>query len=69
MIQGWIDAGRLARVDPGHLIFMIWATTQHYADFAVQVQALTGKTLADPAFFEQTVANVQAVMLRGVAPA
>jgi TetR/AcrR family transcriptional regulator len=67
VIQGWIDAGRLAKVDPEHLIFMIWATTQHYADFAVQVQALTGKTLADPAFFEQTVANVQALVLRGVA--
>ena len=47
---------------------MIWATTQHYADFAVQVQALTGKTLADPAFFEQAVANVQAVVLGGVGP-
>ena len=68
VIHGWIDAGRLAKVDPEHLIFMIWATTQHYADFAVQVQALTGKTLADPAFFEQTVANVQAVVLRGVGP-
>lgn len=66
VIQGWIDAGRLAPIGPEHLIFMIWATTQHYADFAVQVQALTGKTLADPAFFEQTVANVQAVVLRGV---
>ncbi|MEP7102841.1 MAG: HTH-type transcriptional regulator RutR [Burkholderiales bacterium] len=66
VIQGWIDAGRLAKVDPEHLIFMIWATTQHYADFAVQVQALTGKTLADPAFFEQTVANVQALVLSGV---
>ena len=66
VIQEWIDAGRLAKVDPMHLIFMVWATTQHYADFAVQVQALTGKTLADPVFFEQTVANVQAVVLRGV---
>ena len=66
VIQGWIDAGRLAKVDPQHLIFMIWATTQHYADFAVQVQALTGKTLADPVFFERTVANVQAVVLGGV---
>ncbi len=66
VMQGWIDAGRLAKVDPAHLIFMIWAMTQHYADFAVQVQALTGKTLADPAFFEETVANVQAVVWRGV---
>ena len=68
VIQGWVDAGRLAPVDPQHLIFMIWATTQHYADFAVQVQALTAKTLADPEFFEQTVANVQALVLRGVEP-
>jgi TetR/AcrR family transcriptional regulator len=68
VIQGWIDAGRLAPVDPRHLIFAIWATTQHYADFAVQVQALTGRTLADPAFFETTVRNVQAVVLGGVAP-
>jgi TetR/AcrR family transcriptional regulator len=66
VIRAWIDAGRLAPVDPEHLIFMIWATTQHYADFAVQVQALTGQTLANPVFFEQAVANVQAVVLRGV---
>jgi TetR/AcrR family transcriptional regulator len=34
----------------------------------VQVQALTGRTLADPAFFEQTVANVQSLVLQGVGP-
>ena len=66
VIQSWIDAGRLAPVDPQHLLFMLWATTQHYADFAVQVEALTGQTLANPAFFEQAVANVQAVVLKGV---
>jgi TetR/AcrR family transcriptional regulator len=68
VIQGWVDAGRLAPVDPHHLIFMIWATTQHYADFAVQVEALTGQTLANPVFFEQTVANVQALVWRGATP-
>jgi TetR/AcrR family transcriptional regulator len=68
VIQGWVDAGRLAPVDPHHLIFMIWATTQHYADFAVQVEALTGQTLANPVFFEQTVANVQSLVLQGVGP-
>ncbi|HWI09893.1 MAG TPA: HTH-type transcriptional regulator RutR [Burkholderiaceae bacterium] len=68
VIRAWIGAGRLAPVDPEQLLFMIWAATQHYADFAVQVQALTGQTLADPAFFEKTVANVQALVLRGVAP-
>lgn len=40
VIDGWIAEGRLAPVDPRHLIFSIWATTQHYADFDVQVQLL-----------------------------
>jgi TetR/AcrR family transcriptional regulator len=40
MIRGWTRAGRLADVDPHHLIFSIWATTQHYADFDVQVRAI-----------------------------
>ncbi len=35
VIDRWIAAGRLAPIAPIHLIFMIWATTQHYADFAV----------------------------------
>lgn len=42
ILKGWIDAGRLAPVDPHHLIFSIWALTQHYADFEVQVRAVLG---------------------------
>jgi TetR/AcrR family transcriptional regulator len=41
VIQGWIDAGKLAQIDPEHLIFSIWSTTQHYADFDAQVQVLS----------------------------
>ncbi|MEL6618299.1 MAG: TetR family transcriptional regulator C-terminal domain-containing protein [Pseudomonadota bacterium] len=40
VIQGWMDAGRIAPIDPRHLIFSIWATTQHYADFDTQVRVL-----------------------------
>lgn len=43
VIQHWIDAGRLAQVPPVHLIFSIWALTQHYADFEVQVRAVLGQ--------------------------
>lgn len=42
VIQAWSDAGRIAPVDPHHLIFSIWALTQHYADFDVQVRAVLG---------------------------
>jgi len=40
LIQSWCDAGKINPIDPYHLIFSIWATTQHYADFDVQVQAV-----------------------------
>ena len=42
VIAGWAAAGRIAPLDPHHLIFSIWALTQHYADFDVQVRAVLG---------------------------
>ena len=42
ILRSWMDEGRIARVDPVHLIFSIWALTQHYADFDVQVRAVLG---------------------------
>jgi TetR/AcrR family transcriptional regulator len=42
VIRGWSASGRIATVDPHHLIFSIWALTQHYADFDVQVRAVLG---------------------------
>ncbi|WP_241638770.1 HTH-type transcriptional regulator RutR [Rosenbergiella epipactidis] len=66
IIQGWIDAGQLAPVDPLHLLFTLWATTQHYADFGVQVAAISGKSLDDPAFFQQTFDNIKRIIIRGI---
>ncbi|WP_135504249.1 TetR family transcriptional regulator C-terminal domain-containing protein [Roseovarius aestuariivivens] len=40
LIERWASEGRLKPVDGRHLIFSIWATTQHYADFDAQVQVL-----------------------------
>lgn len=42
IINDWAAAGRIKPVDPYHLIFSIWALTQHYADFDVQVRAILG---------------------------
>jgi Transcriptional regulator len=66
IISGWVAEGKLAPVDPNNLIFMIWAATQHYADFSTQVEAVTGKTLQDEAFFRQTVENVQRMIIEGI---
>jgi TetR/AcrR family transcriptional regulator len=43
IIQTWMDQGKLKPVDPHHLIFSIWSVTQHYADFAIQIELLLDK--------------------------
>jgi TetR/AcrR family transcriptional regulator len=42
IIRAWARQGKIAAVDPYHLIFAIWAMTQTYADFDVQVRAIVG---------------------------
>ncbi len=48
IIQRWIDNHKIAKVDPYHLLFAIWATTQHYADFAVQIDTVLQGRDDDP---------------------
>ncbi|WP_264213337.1 TetR family transcriptional regulator C-terminal domain-containing protein [Leisingera thetidis] len=40
VLEDWMRDGRMAAVDPHHLLFSIWATTQHYADFDVQIEEI-----------------------------
>jgi TetR/AcrR family transcriptional regulator len=64
----WMDEGRLARVDPVHLVFMIWAMTQHYADFDVQVRAILGPRAGERGFVEDAAEAVISIVLGGVRP-
>jgi len=66
VIRGWVSEGRLAPVDPHHLIFTIWAVTQHYADFDVQIRAVLGGQVDKPGFREQTAQAVLTIVLDGV---
>jgi TetR/AcrR family transcriptional regulator len=48
IINAWADAGKIAQVDPHHLFFAIWATTQHYADFDIQVRSVLSDNAKNP---------------------
>ena len=67
-IRQWVDDKRINPVEPSALLYMIWASTQHYADFDYQVCALNGhQPLSDQQFYQATQ-TITAVILRGEAP-
>jgi TetR/AcrR family transcriptional regulator len=65
VIDQWIAQGRMHAVDSTHLFFTIWAATQTYADFAVQVQAVLGAPEMDAAQQQRATRHVLDMVLRG----
>lgn len=66
VIEGWIASGRIAPIEPRALLYMIWATTQHYADFGHQIRTLNeGRELSD-AQWAEAKRTVTEVILRGI---
>jgi TetR/AcrR family transcriptional regulator len=68
VIESWMEQGKLARTDPYHLIFSIWATTQHYADFDVQVRAVLGKDRGGDGRFEDAARYLEHLFMDGLLP-
>ncbi|MDB5614915.1 MAG: TetR family transcriptional regulator [Devosia sp.] len=64
----WMDQGKLTRTDPYHLIFSIWATTQHYADFDVQVRAVLGPGRGGEGRFEDAARYLEQLFMFGLTP-
>lgn len=65
LIERWIDEGKMARIDPEHLLYMLWATTQHYADFGHQIETLNEGPLTD-AEWQRATESVKTMILRGI---
>jgi len=65
VIKGWVDAGQMAAVDGTHLFFTIWAATQTYADFDVQVSAVLGRSSLNSRDHAKATEHVVALLLRG----
>ncbi len=68
VIKAWMRAGKIARTDPYHLIFSIWATTQHYADFDVQVRAVLGPDRGADGRFEDAARFLEQLFVEGLKP-
>jgi TetR/AcrR family transcriptional regulator len=66
VIQRWIDQGKMAPVNPRHLLYLLWATTQHYADFGHQIQTLNGGKPFSDREWRDAKASVKEMVLRGI---
>lgn len=65
IIEEWMARGRMDRVDPRHLFFMIWATTQTYADFATQIAAVLGRRELIAEDYRVASRQVTGIILKG----
>ena len=62
----WAKAGKISAVDTKAFFFMVWATTQHYADFEAQVTILNGDKPLSGRRYIQVTQDVQALILASV---
>jgi TetR/AcrR family transcriptional regulator len=66
IIQRWIDEGKIAVINPEYLLYMIWATTQHYADYNHQIETLNGGESLSDLQFEEAKEQVVRIILTGI---
>lgn len=62
VIQHWIDKGQLRKIDPIYLLFLIWGTTQFYADFDSEISLIKGGALTDQEFADAETFIVETIL-------
>ncbi len=66
LVNTWIDEGKMDAIDPYHLFFMIWACTQTYADFSVQIQFALKKDKLEQSDFNNAAKSICQVIIKGL---
>ncbi|WP_286235537.1 TetR/AcrR family transcriptional regulator [Thalassotalea sediminis] len=66
VFQQWINEGKMAEVDPVSLIFLIWSTTQHYADFETQILTIMNRADYEDEDIEHVTQFLTGFILKGL---
>jgi TetR/AcrR family transcriptional regulator len=66
VINAWIAAGLMDPISPRHLLYMIWSTTQHYADFGHQIQTLNAGNTLSKSDWDAAKTSVKQIILKGI---
>ena len=65
IFESWIAQGKMDDLDPAHVIFMIWASTQYYADFEPQILIATEVQSQSEASYRQAAKSIKHIILKG----
>ena len=65
ILRQWAKLGKMDPVPPEHLFFVIWAATQTYADFEIQVRGILGRDRLTTADYNTAADFITALVLKG----
>jgi TetR/AcrR family transcriptional regulator len=64
VIEAWQAQGKIDKVSAYHLLFTIWGATQHYANFAVEIEAALERPL-NIDDFDEAKRTIKHIILKG----
>lgn len=62
ILQSWMAAGKMRSLDPDYLLFHIWSSTQHYADFSAQISRLRGGKMKKADYWTATLQLIEVIL-------
>ena len=65
VFQAWIDQGKMDPIDPMHLIFLLWGSSQYYADHSSSICRVSGRSRQTKEDFAKATANLTRIILKG----
>ncbi|WP_158969361.1 TetR/AcrR family transcriptional regulator [Paraglaciecola sp. L3A3] len=66
LIQQWVDAKKIDKVDPNHLLFHIWSSTQYYADYQAEVLLVMNKLEYEEHDVAEITQSISDIILKGI---
>ena len=65
VFESWVAQGKMDNIDPAHVIFMIWASTQYYADFEPQIIIANDTAQLTEQAFLDAASSIKHIILKG----
>ena len=66
VLARWIQEGKIAAINSRYFFYMIWATTQHYADFEAQIIGLNNGVPLSDSQFQDAKNTVSSMVMCGL---